>query len=515
MSEPAAVPRASRDTRAVLGLALLLGVLSTAPYLRAALDPPPGRAFAGTFHWIDDFCNYVSYAQQAESGRFVFEDKLSPAPQRPALVNLEWWLVGRASALVGRRPFVAYRLFGALATLALVAAVFQWLRGLGVPTTHRLAAAVLVCTAGGLGGAFFELTDRPIQRCPDLAIGFHPFLAILAQPHWTAGMALLLWALWFAWRARTPAQHLATIALGTALGLVRPYDLVLLVAARGLAVLVGTRPARWPARLLPLAGLLPVMAYLGWVFRSGFGAFSSSAYGGIALPPLDLLWALGPPALCLLAWRSPRTAGRRAGALHLAAWIAAAAAFVLLRPVAFSLQLGVGMGAPLLLLAARALARFRPAITVLAALLLGSSALVAYRIVWRPDPGWFPPAERRAAASALRPPCREGGLVLAPADIGLYVIALTSCRAYVSHPAAPGYASRQAEASAFYGRADAAARGAWLDRRCITHLVLPGDAGEDAAEWVSAGAAFRRSGLVTGRAGAISLYARPRPAGCP
>jgi hypothetical protein len=510
----AAAPR-WRDARAALWITFVLCAVSTAPYLRAGLGPPAGRSFAGTFHWIDDFCNYVSYAQQAESGRLVFEDKLSTAPQRPALVNLEWWLVGRISALLGRRPFVAFRVLGALATLALVAAVFQWLRGLGVPASHRTAAAVLVCTAGGLGGALFELTDRPVQRCPDLAIGFHPFLSILAQPHWTAGTALLLWALWCTWRARTPGQHAAAVALGTLLGLVRPYDLVLLVAARGLAVLAGVRAARWPARLLPLAGLLPVVAYLGWLFRSGFGAFSSSAYGGIALPPLDLVWALGPPALCLLAGLPLRTAARRAAALHLAAWIAVAALFVLLRPLSFSLQFGVGMGAPLLLLAARALARFRPAVTMLAALLLGSSALVAYRIVWRPEPAWFPLAERRAAAVALREPCRAGGLVLAPADIGLFTIALTSCRAYLSHPASPGFALRQRETSAFYGQADPAARSAWLERRCITHLVLPGDAGEDAAAWVGAGAGFRRSGVVRGGFGALSLYERPRPASCP
>jgi hypothetical protein len=508
-------PPAARDTRAALGLALVLCALASAPYLRAALAPPAGRVFAGTFHWIDDFCNYVSYAQQAESGRIVFEDKLSPVPQPPALVNLEWSIVGWLSALAGRRPFLAYRVFGALATLALVAGIFQWLRGLGVPATHRLAGAVLVCTAGGLGGLLFELTARPVQRCPDLAVGFHPFLGILTQPHWTAGTALLLWALWCTWRARTLRQHLVAIALGTALGLVRPYDLALLLAARGLAVLTGSRPARWPARLLPLAGLLPVMAYLGWVFHRGFGAFSSNEYAGIPLPPLDLAWAIGPPALCLLAGLRLRTAARRAAALHLGAWIAVAVVFVLLRPVSFSLQLGVGLGAPLLLLAARALARFRPAVTVLAALVLASSAIVAYRIVWRPEASWFPPAEQRGAAAALREPCREGGLVLSPADIGLYTIALTSCRAYVSQPAAPGFAERRRETIAFYSGADPAARGAWLDRRCITHLVLPGDAGERAEAWLGAGTTFRRTGLVSGRMGAISLYARARPASCP
>lgn len=514
MSAEAGAPP-PRDARAAAWIALALCAVAAAPYLHAALEPPPGRTFAGTFHWIDDFSNYVSYAQQAETGRFVFEDKLATRPQRPALVNLEWWLVGRLSSLLGRRPFLAYRLVAALATFALVFAVFTWLRGLGVPTTHRPAAAVLVCVAGGLGGLLFELTDRPVQRCPDLAIGFHPFLSILAQPHWTASLALLLWALWWVFRARRPAEHALALALGTALALVRPYDVALLLGARGLAVLVANRPSAWVKRLLPLAGLLPVLAYLAWVFRQGYGAFSSDAYAAIPLPPLDLLWALGPAALGLLAGLRLRTAARRAAAIHLAAWTALGLVMLLVRPVSFSLQFGVGLGVPLLLLSARALARFRPALTALAAVALATSAAVAYRIVWRPEPSWFPPAERRGAAVALREACRDGGLVLSPADIGLDVIAFTSCRAYVSHPAATGFADRQRETRWFYGPAEVAQRAEWLDRRCVTHLVLPGDAGETAAAWAGPDSTFRRTALVSGRSAALGLYSRPRPPSCP
>jgi hypothetical protein len=513
VSPPPGSP-ARRDARAATWIAIVLCAIAAAPYLHAALDPPPGRAFAGTFHWIDDFSNYVSYAQQAETGRFVFEDKLAPRPQPAALVNLEWWVVGRLSALLRGRPFLAYRVFAVGATVALVFAVFAWLRGLGVPETHRPAATVLVCTAGGLGGLLFELTDRTVLRGPDLAIGFLPFLAVLAQPHWTASLALLLWALWWAWRARRPAEHAAALALGTALALVRPYDVALLLAVRVVAVTAGARPAQWPKRLLPLAGLLPVIAYLAWVFRRGFGAFSSDAYAAIVLSPADVLWALGPPALGLLAGLRLRKAARRAAALHLGAWTAIGLVMVLVRPVSFSLQLGVGLGAPVLLLSATALARFRPAVTMLAALALSTSAAVAYRIVWRPDANWFPPAEQRGAALALRDPCRDGGLALAPARIGLDVIAFTSCRSYVSHPAAPGFAARLRETHWFYGAADPGARRTWLDSTCVTHLVLPGDAGDAAEGWVGPGA-FRRTGLVVGGSGALSLYARPWPGGCP
>jgi hypothetical protein len=504
------------DRRRALALAAVLCVITNAPYLAAALAPPPGRVFAGTFHWIDDFHNYVSYAQQAESGRVLFHDKLSLDAPRPVLVNLEWWTVGALSRLFGRRPFLAYRVLAAVCTWAFAAALFLWLRSLGVPATHRSAAAALVCLGGGLGGLLFELTDLPVTRCPDLAVGFHPFMALLNQPHWLAGTTLLLLALWTTGRARTPLQHAAALGLATALALVRPYDLVLLVAARLIAVLLLDPPRRWIGRLLPLAGLAPVALYLGWVFfvSGAFSPIGNSAYAAIALPPIELALALGPPALCLLAWRRPEKAVGRRAAVHLAAWLGIGIAVVATRPVSWSLQMAVGLGAPLLLLAARAIARFPPTATWLAALLLGTSAFSAYRIVWQPDPNWLVPQERRGAALALRPACAEGGLLVAPPDIGLYAIALTSCRAYVSHPAAPGFAERQREIAAFYGTAEAGARGAWLDRRCVTHLALPGAPESAADTWLGPGSGFRSVGAAGGGPTRIAVYARPQPAAC-
>ena len=505
------------DRWRALALTAVLCVVTNAPYLSAALAPPAGRVFAGTFHWIDDFCNYASYVQQAESGRFLFDDKLSLTPRRPVLANLEWWTVGLVSRLLGRSPFLAYRLFAVAATAALVAMILLWLRTLGVPAPHRTAAAALVCFGGGMGGVLFDFTDRPAARCPDLAIGFYPFLALLSQPHWTAATALLLAALWAFWRARTVRGNLAAIALGTALGLVRPYDLVLLVGVRVLAVVTTTTPRRWPARLLPLAGLAPVVGYLAWVFfgSAAFAAFGSSAYAAIPLPPLELLQALGPPALCLLAWRRPRRAVARGAEAHLAAWLAVGTGMVLLRPVSFSLQFAVGLGLPLLLLAARALARWAPSVTALTAIALGSSAFVAHRTVWRPDPNWFVPAERRDVVLALRPSCESGGLLLSPPDMGLFAVALTSCRSYVSHPAAAGYAERSVETAEFYGSGAPAARLAWLDRRCITHVVLPGDPASAADVWLGGGSGFRPAAFAAAGPSHVTAYVREPPQSCP
>src|SRR5262249_37370329 len=156
---------------------------------------PPGRVFAGTFHWLDDFYNYVSYVQQAEDGAFLFQNKLEPAPHTARLVNLEWWTVGRLSALLGRHPFLAYRIFGLFASFAFLAGVDAWLRRAALPESHRFWALMLVATGGGLGAFVFDFTDRPVSECLDLSSGAFPFLGLLSNPHFTTGTALLLWAL--------------------------------------------------------------------------------------------------------------------------------------------------------------------------------------------------------------------------------------------------------------------------------------------------------------------------------
>ena len=498
--------------RAVLLLWLLLTAWTGALYARAALQPPPGRAFAGTFHWIDDVYNYVSYAQQAEDGAFLFHNKLrAPGDSGAALVNLEWWLVGRASLLVGRRPFLAYRILALLATLALVAGVDRWLERAGVPGSHRLPALLLACLGGGLGGLLFEWTDLPVSRCLDLALAFFPFLEVLANPHFATGTALLVWSLWA--YAAMPGRRGAVLGttLGTVLGLVRPYDLVVLGAVRLLAI-AATEPARrWTRAALPLFGLAPVLAYNLWLFF-GSDQFASFRHGATFPSRLDFVPALGPAvALALASLRRPAAdASVRGARAHLWAWAAVGAGVIAAGRGDFSLQLLVGAGLPLLVLAAAGLSHVRPLWTALAALCFSTSAVVATRVVLADDPNWFVPRERLATGLALRDLCRPGDRVLAPPDIGLYALGLSACDAFVSHPAAPDYAARLVEARAFYREMSPAARAALLDRHGITHFALPGDAGPRPDVWLGRETPFRAAARVGRPPGLITIYERPR-----
>ena len=103
--------------------------------------------------------------------------------------------------------------------------------------------------------------------------------------------------------------------------------------------------------------------------------------------------------------------------------------------------------------------------------------------------------------------------VFAPPDIGLFTIALTACRAYVSHPVVPDYAERVARAQEFYGVSEPARRAALLDQACARHVVLPGPAQQRPVEWLGPETEFARSALVRVGARSVEIHSRPRD-GC-
>jgi hypothetical protein len=509
--EPSPPGRATgRSTHPVLLVWLLLGAATGLPYAKAALAPPPGAAFTGAFYYTDDFYNYLSYVEQAERGAVLFRNKQVPQPHSAVLLNLEWLLVGRVSALLGRHPVLAYRLLGLLAALAFLWIVDDWLGHAGLPDTHRLPALVLVGTGGGLGGLLYFTGLLPGERALDLRAGLFPFLEVLANPHFVAGTLLLALAL----RAVALAQPRAAAAWGTVLGLVRPYEVVILGFSWVVAV-IGARPRpRWFSQLWPLLLLFPVLAYNAWVFLANpaFGVFSSVAY---QMPRLvDFVPALGPAALLgALAVRRSRdeTDQTRAARRQLWAWAAAGLVVIVLRPVTFSLQLLVGVGTPLLCLAALGLSARAPALTLAVATALSTTAVTAVALVSSAAaPGYTRPAFL-ALSGPLRQGCADGDLLFAPAEIGLYAAGLSACRPYVGHAAVQGFAEREAKVHSFYSAAPPQWRAQLLDELGAAHVVLPPGLGHVPEPWLGSGTPFRRLACAGQAPGALCVYSRPPP----
>jgi hypothetical protein len=273
-----------------------------------------------------------------------------------------------------------------------------------------------------------------------------------------------------------------------------------------------------------MALLLPVIAYDAWVFYrvEAFASFMAIQY---VFPHLaDFAWALGPAAMvAAAAWLLARAQGlppvpapedrpARRVALHFAIWLGLAGTVIVAHPVNFSLQFLVGVGVPLLGLAALALASFPPVATYAATAALASAAAIAVQITLLASPSWYVPSERLVAARALRAACRPGERLLSPPDIGLYAGGYSACTPYVSHAAAAGFDEREAEVRRFYEARDPAWGAALLDRACIAHLVLPLASPLEAH--AGAGAPFHAV-AVAGRAPrAIVVYSRTGPPPC-
>ena len=100
--EPPAPPstRPAAGWKPAILVGLLLAALSTAPYVRAFLSPPPGLAFVGFFWFDDDAYNYLSFVQQAEAGAALFQNKLVLEDHPAVLFNLEWWTVEDRKSVV-------------------------------------------------------------------------------------------------------------------------------------------------------------------------------------------------------------------------------------------------------------------------------------------------------------------------------------------------------------------------------------------------------------------------------
>ena len=498
------------ERRAALLVFLLLATVSASLALRASLAPPRGTVFVGTFYYVDDFYNYLGYVEQAQRGALLFRNKLADPGLPPALVNLEWLAVGWISALLGGRPLLAYRLFGFLALAGLVVGIDRWLARSGLPPGRRLAGLLLVGTGGGLGGLLLALGVLPGERALDVRTGAFPFVESVANPHFVAGTALLLAAL----GAFAAGRGGRGAALGTVLGLVRPYDAALVAGIETLAVLLTTPAREWPRRLLPVLALGPVLAYDAWLFLAGpgFSVFSSPLYAAQAPAAGDLAVALGPAALLALTavrLRGGAGAGHR---LRLALWATLALLVVLVRPVSFSLQLVVGIGVPLLVLAAVGLARLPRGGLEGAVPPMATTAAVVTWLCAAPSPGRHVPAERWQVAWALREACRPGDVVLAPEDIGLYVAGLSPCWPYASHAAAPDHHARAAAVARFYGEARPEERAAFLDRAGVAHVVLPPGVPPG---WLGPVTPFRPRLSVPGPRGGLVVHSRVRAAAPP
>ncbi len=468
----------------IVGVAL--AAVTTSPYLAAALRPPAGAVFTGTFFYQDDYYQYLSFVEQASRGKLVFINKFDVRPQRPVVVNVEWWLGGVLAAVLGS-PVAGFQALRLLAIAALVAAAARLLSAAGLAGPRLAGALALFATAGGLGWLRLRM-GTPGWRVPDILLGLFPFHQSLMNTHFVTGTALLLWTvvLYLEYRAgRRRAWW--WVAAGMALGLSRPYELVVFVLVSGalIALDLARRRIRWKDAVragLRLAWLAPVFLYYAALMLgpAGVEGWTGVRSGDLSPPRIEVGYAVLPAfALVAAFWRKPAPADPLGVRRALAVWAAVVVMIVVGYPSPMAKQFATSLGPAVVLLAALVTpARWiAPAV----AALCPTSVFLLWRVL-NPYVHWFAPRDEIAAVQHLEGVCRAGDVALAPSDLSLRIAGLTPCSVAFGHRClTPDWPDAVEAGRRFYDPATAASWRAEYVRKVRARFVFlpPG-----AASWL-------------------------------
>jgi len=479
--------------RRVLGLIwLALAILTTLPYVMAWQRPPSGMRFIGAIYYPDDFYQYLSFAEQAGRGEYLFSNKFDWRPFDPMLVNLEWWAAGLLGRWLGA-PLAGFHVLRLGALAALLLGSIGLLKLARRTPGECLWGVLLVATGGGLGWLRLAL-GTPGWHVPDILTGLYAWHQTLFNAHFVVGTALLVWTLllYLRWRQAQRGRW-AWVLSAWLVALSRPYDLIAL-----LITLLGVELWQWRsagqrqalARMLELAWLAPMFVYYAVVVGAhpSFRGWSTQP-GDISPPLAEYAFALGPGIALVLAFArlrvDPEPSAVRTALL---CWCLGLLMLLGLWSAPMAKQCATSLGTALLLWAAVVTpGRVLP----WAALALSPTSLFLLWRAWHPFPSSFAPADYFAAVEFLRSRCESHEVVLAPTDLSLLIAGLTPCHVVVGHRLlTPSFSSEVALANRFYDHATPAEwRLSYLHNRRFAYAILASGRGD----WLGNAPGFERA----------------------
>jgi hypothetical protein len=308
---------ARSEIRFIFFFTLSLCVITSLPYVTGRFISVPGTVFTGVLQHDTDSNNYLAYANQAASGKWLFHNPMTGEPHRAVFFNLEWLLIGKtASWLHVSLPFAMN--LQRLLCIALMTYGVYWLStSLFHSVLVRRVALVAIMAGGGFGWlAALHLLRIRINSSYflDLTAGLQfPFYWALKLPHFLVAESFVVLGLGFFLRAERCRRTLDYIAAGLCYllaGTCRPYDMLYLMAATTLYVALrywqGKRARREIfLRALPALMCLPLLSYYYWIFKI-HPVFRWWSLPGRAAPApwlLALSFGMAVPLLLLSLWK--------------------------------------------------------------------------------------------------------------------------------------------------------------------------------------------------------------------
>jgi len=493
--------------------ALVLLLLLGGPVAIAFGFPPAGWRLARPWVYGGDFSQYLSAMDQGMAGAWRIVNRFSPEPHSPALQYLFYVALGHLARILGAPPESLYAVAAVAGLLILWDRLLSFFGAFLPDREHHPIALGLALSTGPvwmipLGLSLLRIAAPWGQAAMDAAtrIEHNTFLALMAPPHLTLTLSLLLTAL------SDLSAPPSSVSMGSRLRLsatplllaaLNPFSLVPFLAflctwlsIHRQEMIPGLRHIAPPVLLtIPLVGYHLVIFQRDpfWSITYGQQNLQPPYPAPLALATFGLTGLLAFPGI-LRGWRRPAD-GEAARQRFLA--VSAGALFLLsYLPLPYARRFAYGTGPLLTVLAAPVAAdlyaRLRRWWTTPGRRVLGGAALgialysqnaflyTVYTLSMLgtgPFPrAVFEPVAAFEAAMWLR---QQGAqiVVLACEEDGNFLAGYIRGRVVLGHPGATFQVARKREevAAFFRGELSPEEERALLQRYRVTHLYARGD----------------------------------------
>ncbi len=241
----------SESLRDVWLVWLVLAIVTTAPYVAAALRTPKGYVFTGVLTAYDDTFTYFAWTRQSADGRLLMCDLFTSESQSCEFFLPLWNVLGLITR-VAHAPialtFHAARILGALLLLLVAQAVARTVMNSRTRVRYSLW---LYAMSGGFGWLVYALKSRNNLLAAGVDSGSVDlnmpeaiaFRSVFAQVHFAVGVALLCWAIKLVFDASVEKKSRRAFAAGglvSLLAVVHPYTVVVALSVACVTLLTRT-----------------------------------------------------------------------------------------------------------------------------------------------------------------------------------------------------------------------------------------------------------------------------------
>lgn len=179
-----------RETLLAILISLIVLFLANFYIFFGLLFPKDNMVFLGR-HVInaDATYTYVSFIEQARTGRLLFENLYDPQPQTPSLFRPSYLFLGKFSQITNISPLITYHIGRVFFSAIFMAVLYLFLGLFFENRKDKLLSFAFVLTSSGLGYILVGLFPNSIDRWIPESI---TFLSLGEAPHFPLSQALMI-----------------------------------------------------------------------------------------------------------------------------------------------------------------------------------------------------------------------------------------------------------------------------------------------------------------------------------